>query len=148
MNDGDPDEDDIPPSDAADTAPSAAHPSEVELDIIHDGKRPRRSRKESPTDRQSREQRETDAFWRVALSDPIGRRVLWDIFCNPTGAHAFETRFMAGPSGVPDTHAFVYERAIQDFGLRVYRNWLRLDANAVADMHRENDHSFKPSEPR
>lgn len=135
-----------PQDDPADDAPSAAHVSDIEREIL--GKPRKRNRRETPEERGNREQREADAFWRGILADPIGRRELWRLFCGSQGAHAFETRFPAGPVGFPDANAAWYERGVQDFGQRMHRHWLRLDAASVGLMHNENDPAFKPEPER
>lgn len=97
---------------------------------------------ESQKRRIRREAKEADDYWRRQLNDPIGRRELWRFVCGAVGAHAFETRFAAGPSGVPDEYATWYAKGEQDFGLRLYHNWIRLDPLAVSAMHQENDPRF------
>jgi hypothetical protein len=89
-----------------------------------------------------REKRESDAYWRAQLNDPVGRRELWRIACDHDGAHAFETRFASGPTGVPNEFATWHAKGEQDFGLRLYHKWLLLDPAAVAAMHQENDPRF------
>ena len=98
-----------------------------------------RARREKRIDR---DEREAEHFWRGVLSDPIGRRELWRVIAGGSGAHAFEARFLSGPSGVPDPKATDYARGEQDFGLRFYHKLLALDPAAVAAMHAENDGRF------
>lgn len=98
--------------------------------------------RESQQRRIKREAKEADDYWRKQLADPIGRRELWRLVCGSLGAHAFETRFAAGPAGIPDQYATWHAKGEQDFGLRLYHNWLRLDPISVAAMHAENDPRF------
>jgi hypothetical protein len=95
-----------------------------------------------------REAKEAGEFWLRLLNDPIGRRELWRIACGSDGAHAFETRFAAGPSGIPDEYATWHAKGEQDFGLRLYHKWLLLDPLAVAAMHNENDSRFASKRPK
>jgi len=116
-------------------------PSDAEKAILD--LKPPKHRKE---DRVKREQREADEFWRACLSTPIGRRECWRLIAAEDAAHAFQTHFRAGPSGVPDKYATWYAKGEQDFGLRLYQRWLMLDVALVALMHKENDHRFAKPE--
>lgn len=98
-----------------------------------------RSKRESQA---KREQREADAFWDKVFESEVGRREMYRIACSTTGAHAFETRFPCGPSGVPDPNAAWYEKGAQDFGLRLYHAWLKRNPTAIGQMHFENDPRF------
>lgn len=100
-------------------------------------------KRETKAQRIERELREADNFWRGILATVIGRRELWRIACGSGGAHAFETKFPAGPTGFPDANAAWHARGEQDFGLRLYHHWLQLDPAAVGQMHRENDSRFQ-----
>jgi hypothetical protein len=117
---------------------TAAQPSDAERAVL-DLKQPRRRK----VDRVTNEQREADEFWKGLLNQsPIARRELWRLVGESVGAHIFETRFPCGPVGFPDANAAWYARGEQDFGLRLYLHWLRLDPLAVAKMHQENDSRF------
>jgi len=138
-------DDDHLPENPSDDEPEreAVRISEAERGIIAEAIPGRRRRSESKANRLRREQREADDFWRGLLnSGTIARRELWRIVAGPQNAHAFETRFMASPGGFPDPKATDYARGEQDFGLRIYHAWLRLDPVAVAKMHAENDQRF------
>lgn len=109
--------------------------------------RPETQRQQS--ERIERESAEADSFWKSILASPIGRRELWRLFCGSGGAHGFETRFPAGSVGFPDANAAWYARGEQDFGLRLYHHWLRLDPISVGKMHAENDVRFAaPPKPK
>ena len=125
-----------------DSERSAAKPSAAETAILGDPNRPKRSRRESKDERIEREKLESDAYWRAQLNDRIGRRELWRIACGAEGAHAFDTRFAGGPTGVPNEYATWYAKGEQDLGLRLYHRWIALDPVAVALMHQENDSRF------
>ena len=135
---------DDPAGDAEHPERDAVRISEVERDILGaDPPSSPRKRREAKNDRIRREQREADEFWRGLLnSGPVARRELWRLIAGPTNAHAFDTRWMVSPSGMPNQQATDYARGEQDFGLRLYHAWLRLDASAVALMHAENDQRF------
>jgi hypothetical protein len=120
-----------------DLGPSATEPSTDDA-ISSRG----RIRKERRIDKERRESRD---FWIGVLNSPVGRKELWGIVCGSLGAHAFETRFPSGPAGVPDPNAAWYARGEQDFGLRLYQQWLSLDVFAVKKMHDENDPRFAPA---
>ena len=96
-------------------------------------------RKES---RIRREQQEADQFWKSVYDSEVGRREMWRLIAGPDGAHAFETRFPVGPSGVPDANAAWHAKGEQDFGLRLYHACLKRNPQSVALMHQENDHRF------
>lgn len=98
--------------------------------------------------RVKREAREADAFWKAVFESAVGRREMWRIVASPAGAHAFEVRFGVGPAGVPDSLASWYERGAQDFGLRLYHEWLRREPASVALMHQEHDSRFEKSKRR
>lgn len=137
------DDDDPPSGDDDGDEASAVKPSDIERQLLADGAVPRkRARRESPGDREAREAR---TFWLAVLADPVGRRELWRLVTTSGSAHIFETMFPAGPVGFPDPNAAWYQRGIQDFGLRLYRHWLKLDPLAVAAMHQENDPAFAPA---
>jgi hypothetical protein len=123
---------------------SAAQPSDAEKEILGLNDIPPKQKRESKKDRIGREQREADNFWRECLSNVVGRRELYRIAA--VAAHAFETKFPAGAVGFPDANAAWYLRGEQDFGLRLYHHWLRLDPANVAKMHAENDPRFQASE--
>ena len=126
--------DDDPPQDDDETEPAPADQRTVDSGT----KRGRESQKR----RIERERKESDRWWRDQLASPIGRRELWNIACGSDSAHAFETRFAAGPAGVPDEYATWYAKGEQDLGLRLYHKWLLLDPLSVAAMHAENDPRF------
>lgn len=128
---------------ASDDENSAATLTDAERAILDDPTKPKPPRRESKKDRAERERREADNFWRDCLSSVIGRRELWLLAAGATGAHAFETRFASGPNGFPDPNATWHAKGEQDFGLRLYHQWLRLDPSAVSKMHHENDVRFR-----
>ena len=96
-------------------------------------------RKES---RIRREQQEADQIWKFVYDSEVGRREMWRLIAGADGAHAFETRFPVGPSGVPDANAAWHAKGEQDFGLRLYHACLKRNPQSVALMHQENDHRF------
>lgn len=131
--------DEGPPEQPEDEQASAAVPGAA--DSIGTDK-PRRESNERKT------RREIDAFWDFVFDTPVGRAEMWKLI-GPQGAHAFESRFMSGAVGFPDTNATWYARGEQDFGLRLYHAWLLRNPLKVALMHQENDTRFtKPKRRR
>ena len=80
--------------------------------------------------------REDADFWLRALSDPIGRRCLWDIL---QSTHAFDERFGVGPNGFPQPEATWMNAGEQRAGFRLYRSWMRYSPEGVLLMMQEND---------
>lgn len=127
-------DDDLTDDRSDELPPSAAEPSD---DSAVNTKQ-RRS-KESRIDREARE---AEVFWAGVFSTVVGRREMWRLLAGGGGSHAFETQFPAGAVGFPDPNAAWYARGEQDFGLRLYHRWIKLDPLAVSQMHIENDHRF------
>lgn len=75
-------------------------------------------------------------FWRQVFSTEIGRREMWGIL---ESGHAFDERFLAGPTGFPQTEATWCQAGEQRLAFRLYRSWMCLDPDGVALMLREND---------
>ena len=105
-------------------------------------------RRETKQRAQRRQQLEGEQFWRQIFCSEVGRREMWRLIAGPEGAHAFETRFMAGPAGIPDPNASWHARGEQDFGLRLYHAWLRDNPAGIALMHAENDPRFSVTRRR
>lgn len=93
-------------------------------------------RRETKAKRKEREDREF--FWMVVSSE-TGRRFLHSILKE---AHAFETRFAAGPSGVPDPLASWMHFGEQQLGQRLYQTWHLKAPEQVMLMLRENEPKY------
>ena len=92
--------------------------------------------------------RQAREFWQRVFADPIGRREMWGILQE---AHAFETRFACGPSGIPQPEATWFEAGKQDLGQRLFQSWTILDRAGVFLMLDEYDPRFvtlKPAKKR
>ena len=118
-------EENTPPP-AEDAQPNAADPKAV---------REQRRRAKRADDKA------TD-FWRRVFADPVGRREMWQLLDE---LHTFETRFACGPNGFPQVEATWFHAGEQNFGLRLYHSWLRLDHEGVRLMHTEHDPRFQKS---
>ena len=80
---------------------------------------------------------ESNRFWQGLLADRRGRREIYKLVAEQL--HAFEDRFVSGPTGFPDPNATWFAAGAQAAGLRIYQRLLMLDPVAVATMHAEND---------
>lgn len=89
--------------------------------------------------RAKREKRECEEFWAAALSNPVGRRALWQVL---SLGHPFETRFANGPSGFPDGNATWYHKGEQDLGQRIYDYWTLISPDGAIHMRIEHDFRF------
>ena len=85
------------------------------------------------------EQKEAENFWKEVLGSEIGRREIWKIILE---SHAFEERFACGPNGFPQTEATWFHAGEQAFGLRLYHSLMKIDAENIFKMHKENDFRF------
>ena len=97
---------------------------------------------ERKSGRLRREQREALSFWRAVLETEVGRREMWRKLFAAESSHAFETRFLSGPSGVPDPSASWYSRGEQDLGLRLFHTLQGICPEGVLLMQQENDPRF------
>ena len=88
--------------------------------------------------------RQAQEFWQRIFADPIGRREMWGILQE---AHAFETRFACGPSGIPQPEATWFEAGKQDLGQRLFQSWTVLDRAGVFLMLDEHDPRFVTLKP-
>lgn len=86
-----------------------------------------------------RADREAAEFWQQVFAHPIGRREMWNLL---TEMGTFETRFGIGPNGFPNPESTWFNAGQQDFGLRLYFSWLRLDRAGVLLMQDEFDPNF------
>lgn len=83
--------------------------------------------------------RESERFWRDVFATEVGRREMWALL-RDTGALTVE--FSCGPNGFPQPEATWFKTGQREFGLRLYRSWLRLDRDGVFAMHEDNDPDF------
>lgn len=82
------------------------------------------------------DQANIDLFWQRVLSEPIGRRVLWDLL---RSLHTFEERSACTPAGFPAPEMTWYQAGERDVGLRLYRTLLKADFPGLHLMHEEFD---------
>lgn len=87
------------------------------------------------------EQRDTAEFIRKALSDPAGRRVLWDIL---QAAGTFEERYGDVNGYAPNREATWALRGQKDLGLRLYHSWSIADRAGMLSLLDE----FHPQFPK
>jgi hypothetical protein len=104
-------------------------------------------------DRIKAERREETIFWQGVFANPVGRRVMWDLFSAAGGSERgiFGARFAFGPAGFPDALASWHSAGERDFALRLYRACLARDLHGVHLMHEEHDPdfaSFRGRKPR
>ena len=88
--------------------------------------------------------KQSAAFWQRVLGTEVGRRELWRILAS---AGAFETPFACGPTGFPQPEATWFKAGQQEFGLRLFFSWQRLDPQGVLVMQQENDPRFARTAP-
>lgn len=91
------------------------------------------------TKRQKRSKDKAADFWKRTLADPIGRQEMWGIL---EAAGTFKSVFACGPNGFPQPEATWCQAGTRDFGLRLYRSWLKIDHAGVFKMHEEHDPDF------
>ena len=84
-------------------------------------------------------------FWQACLSDPIGRKEIWNLLQT---AGTFENRFSVGPNGFPQVEATWFNAGQAAFGLQLYHSLLVRDHQAVYNMHLENDPRFTRIKPK
>lgn len=126
-------DDDDPPKEVGDD--EGHDPQDIDSAVDEQQRKKKKAKKQSS-------EREGEEFWLAVLGSPVGRRELWKIIAHDVG-HAFQTK-LNNETGFPDPNRAWYERGKQDFALYFYHQWLQLDHAAVAKMHQENDHRFKP----
>jgi hypothetical protein len=85
------------------------------------------------------EQQEEAQFWDAVFSDRVGRRVMWKLLQEH---HPFETRFGAGPSGVPDEYATWFAHGQASLGMKMFQDWLIIAREGVCTMLDEHDTRF------
>ena len=108
------------PADEAEPTVNAAEPQSIE--------RQKRRRRKT--------QYEADLFWQQVFASEVGRREMWAIL---QSGHAFETPFMAGPSGFPDPNAAWHRAGEMSFAQRLYHSWMAAAPEGVIKMHQEHD---------
>jgi hypothetical protein len=89
--------------------------------------------------------KERDAFWRLVLNDPVGRRELWAFFENH---HAFDDPFAVGPSGMPHDAATYYKQGQKRACTDLINCLARVDRAAFFLMLDENDFRFQTIKPK
>jgi hypothetical protein len=126
---GEPEESDLPPPIEPATGPAADVAVQKLLRAKNDLK-----------------QRDSDAFWRGVLNDPVGRSEIWALLSS-LNVFGYE-RHAAGPTGFPDGEATSYYRGQRDFGLSLYFRLQTIDGEAILAMHRDHDSRFAVSKPQ
>jgi hypothetical protein len=92
-----------------------------------------------------REAEAASEFWRGIFSTEIGRREMWDILA---AASIFSVRFECTRTGHPQLEGSWYHAGQRDFGLRLYRSWMRFCPEGVMLMQQEHDPAMRPVKKR
>lgn len=85
--------------------------------------------------------RETDAFWRRCLSEPIGRRAIYEFLQT---ARYKQTTFACGPNGFPQPEATWFQAGERSVAERLADSLMVLDLPGFSLMLAENDPRFAP----
>ncbi len=91
------------------------------------------------------ERLQAEEFWKRVLSDPIGRREIWQLLQT---CHTFETKFGVGPNGFPNSEATFFHQGEQAIGQRLYQSLSIIDRAAVFKMHDEHDSRYAKPVPQ
>lgn len=95
--------------------------------------------------RAHKEWEEQRDFWRVVLSNPVGRREIWKLL---DATHAFSTQFAQSNGGFPDPNATWFRAGEQAWGLALYHNLMRWAPEGVGAMMEEHSGIYdKPEIP-
>jgi len=86
-----------------------------------------------------------EEFWKRVLSDPIGRREVWNLLQT---CHTFEVKFGVGPNGFPNAEASFFHQGEQAIGQRFYQSLSIIDRAAVFKMHDEHDPRYARPVPQ
>lgn len=100
-------------------------------------RKPYKTQKEKETQAKIDEENALN-FWRAVLTNPTGRREIWNILQNDT--KAFEDRFGCGPNGFPNPEASWFHAGEKAVGMRFYIKLMSIDPQSIVLMHSENDH--------
>lgn len=84
-------------------------------------------------------------FWQRVFSDPVGRRVMWEML---ESMHTFETRFACTPAGFPCAEATWFQAGEHETGQRLYHTFMRHDFEGCALMLREYHPDFVQRQPK
>lgn len=103
-------------------------------DEVPNAAEPRAIRRQRDTAKQR--EREGREFWQAVFSTKAGRREMWAIL---QSGGAFDQRFGHALNGGDNPAETQRQEGEHRFAFRVYLSWLKLDADGVTLMLRENE---------